>query len=105
MQLFAGASITDVGFYKNYIVTCSENIKIWDTRMLKVVNQFNVGKKVKNIEISKTGLLAVNFGYKVELFKDYFAEKPSHPYMRHVSRKHINNMAYVPFEDILGLGL
>lgn len=60
----------DVDFHRNYMVTASENIKVWDTRMLKVVNTYHVHRKVSSIEMSATGILAVNHGYELEFFRN-----------------------------------
>ncbi len=65
VKLFVGSSVSDIGFYKGYMVTASENIKIWDSRMLKVLHEYPLHRKLNSLEISQTGLLALNYGFKV----------------------------------------
>lgn len=38
VKLFAGSKVDDIGFWKGYMYTASDNLKIWDSRMLKVVH-------------------------------------------------------------------
>jgi U3 small nucleolar RNA-associated protein 7 len=104
IQLFVGASIVDVAFHKNYMVTASESIKVWDTRMLKVVNQYPTHKTVSGVEISATGILAVNYSHEVEFLRDACQIHQTHPYMKYASPKNVRNMRFVPFEDVIGLG-
>lgn len=45
--------------------TLADKLKVWDTRMLKVVDTHNLPRRAKNIEISDSGLAAINYGFKV----------------------------------------
>jgi hypothetical protein len=47
------------------MITASDNIKVWDSRMLKVVHEYPLHRKVNSLQISQTGLLALNYGFKV----------------------------------------
>ena len=38
LSIFAGSSIIDVGFYKDYMVSVADTIKIWDSRTLRVLD-------------------------------------------------------------------
>lgn len=49
IKLFVGAAVDDIGFYKNYMYTASEDIKIWDTRMLKVVHTYPLHRKIVSL--------------------------------------------------------
>jgi U3 small nucleolar RNA-associated protein 7 len=102
--MFVGGGIDDVGFYKGYMYTAEEDIKIWDTRMLKLLYRCPLERKATSIELSQSGLLAINYGYKITVFKDTHLNKQTHPYMIYQSHGHINNCQFVPFEDIMGLG-
>lgn len=104
VKLFVGAGITDIGFHKGYMFTAAEDIKVWDSRMLKVVNTYPILRKVTSIELSQSGLLAVNYGFRMDIFKDAHWEKQTHPYMTYRPKGTINNCRFVPFEDLLGLG-
>jgi U3 small nucleolar RNA-associated protein 7 len=107
VQIFVGSSVVDMGFHKEYMVTASNVIKIWDTRRLdQAVFTYPTKRVVSGVEISAMGLLAVNYGFELEMWKDVFGVKQTHPYMKHpATGKNINNMRFVPFEDVLGLGL
>ncbi len=64
-----GAGITDIGFYKGYMYTAAESLKIWDSRMLKVLHTYPIIRKINSIELSQSGLLAVNYGFRMDIFK------------------------------------
>jgi hypothetical protein len=95
--VFVGSAVTDVNFYKGYMITASDNIKVWDSRMLKVLTEYPLHRKVNSIEVSQTGLLGINYGYKVEFFKDFYLSRQTHPYLRYNSQGNINNMKFTPF--------
>lgn len=38
VKLFVGSSVSDIAFYKGHMITASNNIKVWDYRMLKVLH-------------------------------------------------------------------
>ncbi len=105
MNLFVGAGIQDIGFYKNYMITASESVKIWDMRMIKQVDRYSIPRKLTSLEVSQTGLLAFNYGYKVEMYKDAHQERQKEPYLRYSPSSHANNVKFVPFMDLMGLGL
>lgn len=98
VQVFVGASVVDVGYHKEYMVTATNVVKVWDTRRLEQpLHVYPTSRVVSGIEISATGLLAVNYGFEMEVWKDAFMVKQIHPYMKHPSRKDIRNMRFVPF--------
>lgn len=37
VQLFVGGKVDGIGFHKGYMYTVADQLKVWDTRMLKVV--------------------------------------------------------------------
>ena len=37
IQLFVGGKVDGIAFYKGYMYTLAENIKVWDVRTLKVL--------------------------------------------------------------------
>lgn len=84
--------------------TAAENIKIWDSRMLKVLYTYPIVRKINTIQLSQSGLLAVNYGFRMDIFKQAHLSKQTHPYMTYKSRGNINNSRFVPFEDLMGLG-
>lgn len=85
--------------------TAAETVKVWDSRMLKVLHAYPISRKVTSIELSQSGILAVNYGFRIDFFKEASMRKQIHPYMTYSSRKgNINNCEFVPFEDLIGIG-
>lgn len=69
VKVFVGGKVDDVGFYKGYMYTAAEKVKVWDMRMLKVVEELEVGRGV-GLDVSDRGVLAVGLGWRVEMWKD-----------------------------------
>lgn len=94
MQLFVGSKVDDIAFYKGYMYTLTDSLKIWDSRMLKLVVEQPLQRRAKSITTSDSGLISINYGFKAEMFKDIHLEKQSVPYLRHncSSQYHINNL-------------
>jgi U3 small nucleolar RNA-associated protein 7 len=65
VQLFVGGKVDGIGFHKGYMYTVADQLKVWDSRMLKVVTAQELPRRAKGIDISDSGLLAVNYGFKV----------------------------------------
>jgi hypothetical protein len=40
LSIFAGSSIADIGFHKNYMITAADTIKVWDIRALRVLDEY-----------------------------------------------------------------
>jgi len=38
VKVFVGSAVKDIAFYKGYMVTAAETVKVWDSRMLKVLH-------------------------------------------------------------------
>lgn len=106
IQLFVGSKVNDIGFYKGYMYTLADKLKVWDTRMLKMVVEQPLHRRANTIGLSDSGLLGINYGFKVEFIKDAHIEKQNIPYLRHntSSKYNVNNLEFVPFEDLVGLG-
>ncbi len=49
VKLFVGSAVTDIGFYKGYMVTASDHIKIWDSRMLKLMHEYPLHRKLSSL--------------------------------------------------------
>ncbi|AMD19966.1 HCL185Wp [Eremothecium sinecaudum] len=96
------------------------SLKIWDIRMFKEVHTVeNLPTPGTNVSISDTGLLVLTRGPHVTLWKDVFKhgsearpcftssglKNRNTPYMSHMfAGNSINNIAFVPFEDLMGVG-
>ncbi|KAH3902717.1 probable U3 small nucleolar RNA-associated protein 7 [Saccharomycodes ludwigii] len=101
-------------------VSADKSMKIWDIRNFKELHNIdNLPTPGTNVEISDTGLLAMSWGSHVTLWKDalksnssskpYFTSSKipdrNSPYMSHLfPNNKIENMKFVPFEDLLGVG-
>ncbi|SMN19915.1 similar to Saccharomyces cerevisiae YER082C UTP7 Nucleolar protein [Maudiozyma saulgeensis] len=98
-----------------------KSLKIWDIRNFQELHSIeNLPTPGTNVSISDTGVLAVARGPHLTLWKDALrrgnAAKPcfgsmggnpnrNTPYMTHLfASNKINNMKFVPFEDLLGVG-
>lgn len=103
--------ITSLSFSRdgNYFVTSGTEgkMKIWDSRVLKSLDEYWVPSVAKNVRISQTGLLAVSYGWNVIVWKDWHLQKQKLPYMKHMipNDKVIKSMQFVPYEDVIGTGL
>jgi U3 small nucleolar RNA-associated protein 7 len=69
VKLFVGGGVTDIGFHKGYMYTAAENVKVWDSRMLKVLHTYPINRKLTSLEISQSGLLTLNYGFKLDIYK------------------------------------
>ena len=49
--------------------TASEEVKVWDSRMLKVLHSYPLHRRATSIELSQSGLLAINYGFKLNIYK------------------------------------
>jgi hypothetical protein len=45
--------------------TVSDDLKIWDSRMLKVLYKMDLQRKVNSLEVSQSGILGLNYGFKM----------------------------------------
>jgi U3 small nucleolar RNA-associated protein 7 len=91
----------------NYMATVGldSQLKIWDVRTFKLLQHYYMDTPASYIDISQKGILAVGHGPHVSLYKDIFKEKQSQPYMKHLqSASRVSDLAFCPWEDILGLG-
>ncbi|SCU82451.1 LANO_0B06282g1_1 [Lachancea nothofagi CBS 11611] len=122
--LSARAPITSVAVDRqgHYMVTtgADKSMKIWDVRNFRELHTIeNLPTPGSNVAISDSGLLALSRGPHVTLWKDAFrsskAGRPyfgssglterNTPYMTSIfPGNKVNNMQFVPFEDLLGVG-
>ena len=52
IKMFVGAGISDIGFHKGYMYTAAESLKVWDSRMLKVLHTYPLERKLNSLEVS-----------------------------------------------------
>lgn len=122
--LSARGPITSIAIDRQgyYMATtgADKSMKIWDIRNFRELHNIeNLPTPGTNVSISDTGLLALTRGPHVTLWKDalksskesrpYFGSSglPNRntPYMSHLfPGNRVNNVQFVPFEDLLGVG-
>jgi len=80
-------------------------IKVWDLRTYKTFRSFATSTPPASLDFSQKGLLAANFGNRVQVFKDMKRISPTNIYMEHrLPGKQIQELRFRPYEDILGIG-
>jgi U3 small nucleolar RNA-associated protein 7 len=99
IELFIGGKVDAIGFYKGYMYTLADQLKVWDTRMLKVLHSQELPRRARGIDVSDSGLVAINYGFKVDFWKDLHLEKQNIPYLRHQcsSKYSVNSTKFAPF--------
>lgn len=80
-------------------------LKIWDVRNYKCLQEYYTPRVASSLDISDTGLLAVGLNTHTQIWKDAFKTKQQSPYMTHLeSGSVIRDLKFVPYEDVLGIG-
>jgi len=81
--------------------------KIWDLRKYEQVHSWRTfGHPVVDMDISDTGLVALGFGPRVEIWRDVLGPaRPSKPYLTelHPGRL-VESVRFRPYEDVCGVG-
>lgn len=81
-------------------------MKIWDIRTFKLLHDYFAPQPISNLDFSQSGLLAASFGSECHIWQDPTqSEKHKAPYMKYKQKSPLGNLAFAPFEDVLGLGL
>eukprot|EP00947_MAST-08B_sp_MAST-8B-sp1_P006475 g6475.t1 len=80
-------------------------LKVWDLRTYKALNDYYTNSPATSLDISQMGLLAVGFGAHVQMWKGVLGEsKAAAPYMRHsVPGSEVTGVRFKPFDDVLGV--
>ncbi|KAH6576168.1 hypothetical protein BASA61_006189 [Batrachochytrium salamandrivorans] len=80
-------------------------MKVWDVRTYKTLQEYYTPTPASNLTISQKGLLAVGYGPHLSVWKDAFLTKQKEPYMTHlVAGSTIQDIQFCPYEDVLGCG-
>lgn len=86
-------------------VGADKQLRLWDLRKLELLDGYYTPAPALLVEILDSGLVLVGYNSTVTVWKDVFKTRQKLPYMNHVmQRLNIDQMRYVPFEDILGIG-
>jgi U3 small nucleolar RNA-associated protein 7 len=96
----------DVDTSGRYMATAGQDrrIKIWDLRKYQTVQELDVSSAPSSIAFSQSGLLAVGMDKQVQVFKDIGHSGSAQSYMQHFVRGGLRQVAFCPFEDVLGCG-
>lgn len=90
------------------MTTCGVDgrMSIWDLRTYKTLQSYFTKKPVESLAISQRGVLATGFGNHINLWKDHVQQAQKDPYMAHnlPMGGRVRNLAFVPFDDVLGIG-
>ncbi|KAI9101341.1 WD40-repeat-containing domain protein [Phlyctochytrium arcticum] len=80
-------------------------MKVWDIRTFKPLQQYFVPTPASNLAFSQRGLLGVGHGPHVTIWKDFAKSKQKEPYMSHLQPSStISSLRFCPYEDVLALG-
>ncbi|KAI9193757.1 WD40-repeat-containing domain protein [Polychytrium aggregatum] len=80
-------------------------MKIWDIRTYKCLNEYFTATPASTLSISQKGLLAVGYGPNIQVWKDAFITKQKAPYMTHLMPGSVvQDLNFCPYEDVLGIG-
>ncbi|XP_022903810.2 WD repeat-containing protein 46 [Onthophagus taurus] len=91
-----------------HLVTAAvdRTVKVWDVRKLVgPLQSYHFNSVVGNVAFSQKDLLAISMGNVVEIFNDCIYNTQKKPYLRHRFSSHISNINFVPYEDVLGVGV
>lgn len=106
-----GAPITALAFHPtgDLMVTggVDKTVRVWDTRKLKdpLIN-YKLKSAARNIEISQRSVMAVTMGNVCEIFRNSKMSQLTtiSSYLHHIEDSVIQDIQFVPFEDVLGIG-
>ena len=92
----------------HYLVTAGLDLqlKVWDVRTYQPVHAYFTAGAVDTLDISQTGLLAIGWGRRVQIWKDALSTKAAAPYLNHHvdGAGQLHGSRFVPYEDVLALG-
>jgi U3 small nucleolar RNA-associated protein 7 len=99
-----GISIDRSGHYMA-VAGGDKTLKIYDVRTYKELYSYQTPTPASSVEFSDTGLLSVAWNTHVTVWKDSYKSYQKEPYMSHlVPGSRIEQIKYVPYEDLLGVG-
>uniref|UniRef100_H2Z4C7 BING4 C-terminal domain-containing protein n=1 Tax=Ciona savignyi TaxID=51511 RepID=H2Z4C7_CIOSA len=88
----------------NYLATSGQDrkMKIYDVRMFKPLHSYQLHTGPSNLCFSQRNLLAATCQNVVQIYKDPCVQE--HPYLTHRLRLPVEDVAFCPYEDVLGVG-
>lgn len=96
----------EVDITGHYMATVSADryLKIWDVRMFRGLHSYRLPRSANHLTFSHRGLLALGMENVVQIYRDPCKLAVSSPYLSHCVRRTVTDMAFCPFEDVLGIG-
>ncbi|VDM63172.1 unnamed protein product [Angiostrongylus costaricensis] len=102
------ASIRGVGVDQTgkYMVTTGldRKCRVWDVRMYKQLYGYSLPFGLSDVAISQRLSVACAIGNNVQIFKDMHLGVCHEPYLAHRLDGPVSDLAFVPYEDVLGVG-
>ncbi|KIH60213.1 BING4CT domain protein [Ancylostoma duodenale] len=77
---------------------------IWDVRMYKQLHAYSLAFGLSHVAVSQRLAVACAIGNTVQIFKDMHLGVCHEPYLAHRLGGPVSGLAFVPYEDVLGVG-
>ncbi|KAL6739238.1 hypothetical protein Aduo_012714 [Ancylostoma duodenale] len=89
-----------------YMVTTGldRKCRIWDVRMYKQLHAYSLAFGLSHVAVSQRLAVACAIGNTVQIFKDMHLGVCHEPYLAHRLGGPVSSLAFVPYEDVLGVG-
>nr|XP_009859601.1 WD repeat-containing protein 46-like isoform X2 [Ciona intestinalis] len=90
----------------NYLATAGQDrkMKIFDLRMYKPLHSYQLSTGPSNLCFSQRNLLAATSNNVVEIYNDPCIQVQERPYLVHKMKLPAEDIAFCPYEDVLGVG-
>lgn len=97
----------DIDIGGRYMATTGmdKQLKLWDLRMYKLLNQYSTHSPGTSVSISDMEILSASFGSSVHTWKKPFSSSQRELYLSHsLAGSQVVDVKFAPFEDVLGIG-
>ncbi|XP_050534922.1 WD repeat-containing protein 46 [Daktulosphaira vitifoliae] len=104
-----GNPITSLAVNNNglYMATTGldRRLKVWDMRQFRgPLQEYKLRASPRSMVFSQKGYLALAINNVVDIYEECCTKSVTHAYLRHNIARTIKNLAFCPFEDVLGAG-
>ncbi|KAK6747570.1 hypothetical protein RB195_000643 [Necator americanus] len=96
----------DIDQTGKYMVTTGldRKCRVWDVRMYKQLHAYSLAFGLSHVAVSQRMAVACAIGNTVQIFKDMHLGICHEPYLAHRLSGPVSDLAFVPYEDVLGVG-
>ncbi|KHJ78355.1 BING4CT domain protein [Oesophagostomum dentatum] len=96
----------DIDQTGKYMVTTGldRKCRVWDVRMYKQLHAYSLAFGLSHVAVSQRMAVACAIGNTVQIFKDMHLGVCHEPYLAHRLGGPVTDLAFVPYEDVLGIG-